>query len=161
MLGLGGSSSRIIRKHLVNAADRKRLRSNGCFAGQQLVQQHAQVNKCPFAYQHRADSAVPAPGSCTPACRRSDRTRVQRLFGQRLVRGLGDAEVDDLGHWLVIVHGDQNIGRLEVAMNDALLMGVLDGLADVDEQLQPLARRQLFSSQYSVMGMPLTNSITK
>ena len=34
---------------------------------------------------------------------------------------------------------DQHVGRLEVAMDDALLMGVLHGLADLNEQLQPLA----------------------
>ncbi len=44
----------------------------------------------------------------------------------------------------------------------ALLVGVLDGLADVDEQLQPLLGRDAGCwSQYSVIGTPLTSSITK
>ena len=34
---------------------------------------------------------------------------------------------------------DQHVGRLDVAVDDAFLVGVLDRLADRDEQLQPLA----------------------
>ena len=46
-------------------------------------------------------------------------------------------------------------------MNDALLMRVLDGVADLDEQLEPLRGRELFWSQYSVILMPRTSSMTK
>ena len=53
-------------------------------------------------------------------------------------RRLGDAEVDHLGHGLVIVLGDQDVDGLDIAMDDALLVGVLHGLADRQEQLQPL-----------------------
>ena len=41
------------------------------------------------------------------------------------------------------------------------LMGVLHRLADRDEQFQPLASREIAWSQYSVIGTPLTSSITK
>ena len=64
----------------------------------------------------------------------------QRLLGQLLPGRLGHAEVDDLRHRLAVVQGDQDVGRLEVAVDDALLMGVLHRLADGDEQLQPLPR---------------------
>jgi hypothetical protein len=43
---------------------------------------------------------------------------------------LGDAEVDDLGHRLAVLLGDEDVGRLEVAVDDALLVGVLHRLAD-------------------------------
>ena len=47
-------------------------------------------------------------------------------------------------------------------MDDALLMSVLNGVADRHEQLQPFARRQHeFCRNRSVMGMPLTSSMTK
>ena len=46
-------------------------------------------------------------------------------------------------------------------MDDPLLVGVLHGTADVDEELEPLADRELLLSQYSVIGMPRTNSMTK
>ena len=73
--------------------------------------------------------------------RRADQLAVlgeERLLGQPLLGRLGDAEVDDLGHRLAVVQRDQDVGRLEVAVDDPLLVGVLDGLADLDEQLQPL-----------------------
>ena len=53
---------------------------------------------------------------------------------------LGDAEVDHLGHGRAVVQRDQHVGGLEVAVDDPLLVRVLHGLADRDEQLQPLAR---------------------
>ena len=53
--------------------------------------------------------------------------------------------------------GDQDVRRLEVAVDDPLLMRVLDRLADLDEQLQPLrASSAAAASQYSVIGTPLT-----
>ena len=56
---------------------------------------------------------------------------------------------------------DQNVRGLQVPVDDAFLMGVLDGLADLAEQLQPLIRRE--SVAVTVIGDrdPLTNSITK
>ena len=42
----------------------------------------------------------------------------------------------------------RTLRRLDVAVDDALLMGVLHGLADVDEKLQPVAGLRWFSSQY-------------
>jgi len=53
--------------------------------------------------------------------------------------GLGDAEINDLGDRHAVVQGDQNIGGLDVAVDDALLVGVLDGLANLDEPLEALA----------------------
>ena len=44
------------------------------------------------------------------------------------------------GTGVAVVQRDQDVGRLEVAVDDPLLVGVLHRLADRDEQLQPLAR---------------------
>ena len=49
--------------------------------------------------------------------------------------GTGDA-VDDR---------DQDVRGLEVAVDDPLLVGVLHGPADQDEQLQPLGDRELLA----------------
>ena len=38
--------------------------------------------------------------------------------------------------------GDEDIGRLQIAMDDALLVSVLHALADLNEQLEPLHNRQ-------------------
>ena len=62
---------------------------------------------------------------------------------------LGDAEVNHLGHRLAVVQRDQDVRGLEVAMDDALLMRVLHGLADLDEQVQPLARVRAGSGRSS------------
>jgi hypothetical protein len=56
---------------------------------------------------------------------------------------LRDAEVDDLGHRLAIVKRDQHVRGLDVAVQDALLVRVLHGLAHLDEELQSLARREV------------------
>ena len=54
-------------------------------------------------------------------------------------------EVDDLGDGLVVVHRHQDVGRLDVAVDDPLLMRVLNGVTDRQEQLQPLAGSKLVS----------------
>ena len=112
-------------------------------AREQLVQQHAQ----------RID--VAASVDVQPAHlglfrahvqRRADHLRelrVDRAVGELLVDRLGDAEVDDLGHRLAVVRRHQHIRRLDVAVDDSLLMRVLDGLTNGDEQVQPLAAAQL------------------
>ena len=61
-----------------------------------------------------------------------------RPFGELLGRGFGHAEVDHFRHRLVVVLGDQHVRGLDVAMDDAFLMGVLHRLADRHEQFQPL-----------------------
>jgi hypothetical protein len=38
----------------------------------------------------------------------------------------------------------QDIGRFDISMNDSLLMRVLDGMADIDEEVEPLSRGEPF-----------------
>ncbi len=124
-------------------------------AGQQLVQQHPQrVDVAPrvdvelvdlrllgrHVFQ-RADDR-PEPGD-------------QRPVGQLWPGRLGHAEVDDLRHRLAVIEGDQHVGGLEVAVDDALLMRVLHRLADRDEQLQPLPRREVVLVAVAGDGHPL------
>ena len=86
----------------------------------------------------------------------------ERLVGEPLAaRGLGDAEVNHLGHRHAVVDGDENVRGLDVAVNDALLVRVLDGLANLDEQVEPRSVESFASSQYSVIFMPRTSSMTK
>ena len=51
---------------------------------------------------------------------------------------LGDAEVDDLGGRRPVDDRDQHVRRLEVAVDDPLLVGVLHRFADGDEELDPV-----------------------
>lgn len=59
------------------------------------------------------------------------------LVGELRADGLGDPEVDDLGMRLAVDHGDEDVRRLEVAVDDALVVGVLDGETDALEELEP------------------------
>src|SRR5262249_45930343 len=63
--------------------------------------------------------------------------------GQPLADRLGHAEVDHLRDRPAVVERDQDVGRLDVAVDDPLLVSVLDRLTDRDEELQALARGEL------------------
>ena len=68
--------------------------------------------------------------------------RVQSLFRERLMHGLGQPKVDHLGNRFVVVRGHQYVRGFEVAVDDSFLMRVLDGLADLCEQLQSFGYAQ-------------------
>ena len=87
----------------------------------------------------------------------------QRLVGQLLPDRLGHAEVDHLRPPASpSCSVDQDVGRLEVAVDDPLLVRVLHRLAD-RRRTAPAAAAAVswFWSQNSVIGTPLTSSITK
>ena len=65
--------------------------------------------------------------------------REHRPFGELLRRGLGHAEVDHFGNGMVVVLSHQHVVGLDIAMDDALLMGVLHRLADL-RRTAPAAR---------------------
>ncbi len=66
----------------------------------------------------------------------------QGLLGQPVLDRLGHTEVDDLGRRLAVLIRHQHVGRLQVAVDDRLLVGVLNAVADLLEQLQTLLRGQ-------------------
>jgi hypothetical protein len=51
----------------------------------------------------------------------------QRHFCQRLSERLGDTEIDDLRYGLSIMGRDQNVGWLQIPMDDSFLVCMLDG----------------------------------
>jgi hypothetical protein len=59
-----------------------------------------------------------------------------------LAHRLGYPEVDHLGHRAPVVLGHQDVGRLQVPVDDPLLVGVLNRLAHLDEQPEPVADTQ-------------------
>jgi hypothetical protein len=65
-----------------------------------------------------------------------------RIAGRR-VRRLRDPEVDDLGVGSALVLGHQDVRRLDVAVDDPLLMGVLHRAAHLDEELKPVRHRKI------------------
>src|SRR5262249_3845381 len=68
---------------------------------------------------------------------------VDRLVREITGRGLGNPEINHLGHWHTIMKGDKDVRRFYVAMNDALLVRVLNGVANGDKDLEPFNRRQI------------------
>ena len=55
--------------------------------------------------------------------------------------GESEAAYGETAYGSAVVFCDQNIRRLEVAMDDTFLMRVLYGMTDLREQLQPLVNR--------------------
>ena len=66
--------------------------------------------------------------------------RLQRTAHEVAIGGPGHAEVED--PWLA-VRVDQDVSGLEVAMDDALRVGVMDAVTHLGQQLQPPLDRQL------------------
>src|SRR5439155_8227227 len=61
------------------------------------------------------------------------------LVSEPLVtRRLRNAEINHLRHRHAVMPRDQNVRWLDVAMNDSLLMRVLDRVANLREQFEPL-----------------------
>jgi hypothetical protein len=56
-----------------------------------------------------------------------------RLIRELAFCRLGDAEINHLGDGHTVVDCDENVRRFEVAVDDALLVRVLNGLANLDE----------------------------
>ena len=75
--------------------------------------------------------------------RRADHLRRSRVYTVLSVScwpiALATPKSITLGTGLPSCTVDQDVGRLQVAVDDALLVGVLDRLADLDEQSEPLA----------------------
>jgi hypothetical protein len=56
---------------------------------------------------------------------------------------LATPKIDDARHRLAIDFGNQDVRRLQIAMDNGLLVRVLHALAHLHEQLQPLPRGEL------------------
>jgi hypothetical protein len=105
----------------------------GPLAGQQLVQQHAEGVQV-RAHVERAELRVGL-------------LRAHVVAGAGGVRrhragGAGDAEVDDLRQRAAVDLGDQHVAGLEVAVDDAALVGVLHAVEQLQEQVEALRQRQ-------------------
>ena len=68
--------------------------------------------------------------------------RDQRLLREGLSDCFSDSEVDDPWHGMVINLGHEHVRGLQVAMNDSFLMCMLDTLAQMDEEFEPLGDRE-------------------
>ncbi len=112
-------------------------------ARQQLVQQHAQgINVAADVDVRNGHSRL----FRTHVLRRAQKLSLlgkDRLFRERPGQGLGQAEVDDFRHRLVVDYRDEDVRGFDVAVNNAFLMGVLDSLANGQKKSQPLFQAEL------------------
>src|SRR5581483_7340287 len=67
----------------------------------------------------------------------------RRIAEQLRLGRLRDAEIDDLWQIDAVVFSDEHIGGLDVAMDNSLLVRVLDRMADLAEQIEPLPDAEL------------------
>ena len=63
----------------------------------------------------------------------------KRLLSQLALDGFRNAEVDYPRHRHAILNGDQDVRGLDVPVNDSFLVRVLNGMTNLNEQVQPLA----------------------
>src|SRR5262249_43392313 len=69
--------------------------------------------------------------------------RIYGEVGEAAFGGFGDAKIDYFRHGHSVMESDQDIGRLDIAMNDAFLVGVLDGLTNLCEKIEALAGAEI------------------
>ena len=144
VLGRGGLLFADDADHLGEAGAAQPLMVEGWLPGQELVEQNAEtVDVGPGVH-------VQTSGFRLLRChvgRRADELAVlgeERLLGQFSAGRLGDSEVDHLGQWHIVVHCDEHVGRFDVAVDDALLVRVLDGVAHLPKEVQALSSAELF-----------------
>lgn len=112
-------------------------------AGQQLVQQDSErVDVATGVDVPRAEAGL-LGAHVFQSTDHIAHLSLKGFFGQREPDSLGDTEIDDLDFSLPITFGDEDVGRLDIAMNDALLVGMLDRSADLHEELDSLSDVEL------------------
>ena len=101
--------------------------------GKQLVQEHSQRVGVSGGGQLFASDLF---GAGVIRSHQADESAGARRLARKgsARKQLGDAEIEQLGN---AVGRHQDIARLDVAVDDQFLMGVVDGRADCPEQLQP------------------------
>ena len=130
-------------EHLVQGRPLERLAADRRRSGQQLVEDHPQgVDVGPGVHVQGVEAGL-LRRHVQRRARHAGEGGVQALVGQlQAAGGLGQAEVDHPGHGPAVVGLDQDVGRLQVAVDDPLLVGVLHRRADQAEQGQPLGHGQ-------------------
>jgi hypothetical protein len=123
--------------------------------GQQAVEHHPQAVDV-RARVHLLQAAGGLLGG--HECRRTGHVALLADAGGRVLpqQALGQPEVQ---HVLTPLLRHQDVGGLQVAVDDPALVGVLDGLADPQHQFQHLPGRRPCSWTYWSRGRPSTSSM--
>ena len=62
---------------------------------------------------------------------------------ERFLNRFSDTKIDDFWDWLSILDGDENVRGFQVTVNNALLVGVLDGVAKLNKESKAFLEREL------------------
>jgi len=110
-------------------------------ARQQFIQQHAE--RVDVAARINIQSAqarlfrTHIGGGANELIKRRKKRFVRQ---RRSCRRLGNPKVNDLGNHFSVLFRDENVRRLEVAMDDSFLVRVLDGLTNLNKEIETLTR---------------------
>ena len=67
---------------------------------------------------------------------------IQRVLRQRPAHRFGHSEVDDLRDRMVVLGSDEDVRRLQIAVDDPFLVRVLNAFAKLNEQTKPFGDRE-------------------
>ncbi len=138
-------------QHLVQRRTLERVSLDRRRAGQKLVKNHAQgVNIGTGVDIERVESRLLGGHVERRAGNAAKRGEKAMLGEPHTAGGLGQTEVDDLGNGCSVMAFDQDVGGLQVAVDDPLLVGVLHGRADLAEEGEPF--RELEPVLVAVVG---------
>ena len=116
--------------HLVHTGRAQRVLFKRRVAREQFVEQHAQRIDVAARIDIHAALTGLLGAHVERRAHHLTQAGVERLLGQLLAHGFGDAKVDDLGHRPDVMHFDQHVTGLEIAVDHAFLMRVLHAVAD-------------------------------
>ncbi|HXJ57269.1 MAG TPA: hypothetical protein VNU68_11445 [Verrucomicrobiae bacterium] len=110
-------------------------------SGQQFVEKHAQAVNVRPSVDVRAGQNGLFRAHVGGRPDQHFKTGKQRFFRQALIgRGLGNSKINDFGQRRSVRPcGNQNVGRLDVSMDDSLLVRMLHRFTNLNEKLEALA----------------------
>ena len=113
-----------------------------------------------MSHARRPNGHVPAPATCSRRFLRPWRPVSDVLVAswrRRVGHQLGDAEVEDLG---VAAVGEEDVRRLEIAMDDAGRVSGGERLADIDADADDVAAGERSLGNAICQSSPATSSMT-
>jgi len=129
--------------HCVQAGFQQFFGIEGRAAGEQFVEQNTQAVDVAAGVDVQAGQFGLLGAHVSGRAQELQETGEYRLVRKSLLSCLGDAEVDDLGCRLAVVEGDEDVRWFEVSVDDTLLVRMLHGVADLNEQLQAFLGREV------------------
>ena len=120
--------------HFLQTRRQQFFRVKGSFARQQFVEQHTQAVNVGTGVNIQSAQTGLFRAHVSGCAHELFERGEKRLVREPLVgSGLGNAEVNHLGHRHSVMIGHEDIGGLDVAVDYAFLMRMLDGLTNLGE----------------------------